>query len=251
MLVGASLLWLCTLGMAAPKVAVVGAGVIGLSTALCIAETCPSCSVTVLSDQFSPNTTSDVAAGMLIPHTYPGACNPAWCGPWHRMRLRAWVCSDAQRFRKKSAVPCIPHLPCLLDMGLDASPLCIFPLCMFGFVYMQAHRSMCRSSGSKRPSLTFLPSATQRRHQKLAFTWSPGKNSPPELPLVCVCPCAGAGSKVFLAGVQAYSLHGVALMTVFPRNCTAAAQIRRIFKQNSYIGVCRETTQDWPAPNIF
>ncbi|KAM7119372.1 solute carrier family 22 member 16-like isoform 2-T2 [Ciconia maguari] len=69
---GASLLWLCTLEMAAPKVAVVGAGVIGLSTALCIAETCPGCSVTVLSEQFSPNTTSDVAAGMLIPHTYPG-----------------------------------------------------------------------------------------------------------------------------------------------------------------------------------
>uniref|UniRef100_A0A8C0HHV5 D-aspartate oxidase n=1 Tax=Buteo japonicus TaxID=224669 RepID=A0A8C0HHV5_9AVES len=64
--------------MAAPKVAVVGAGVIGLSTALCITETCPSCSVTVLSDQFSPNTTSDVAAGMLIPHTYPGACNSQW-----------------------------------------------------------------------------------------------------------------------------------------------------------------------------
>ncbi|NXN92575.1 OXDD oxidase, partial [Rhinopomastus cyanomelas] len=58
--------------MAAPKVAVVGAGVIGLSTALCIAETCPSCSVTVLSDQFSPNTTSDAAAGMLIPHSCPG-----------------------------------------------------------------------------------------------------------------------------------------------------------------------------------
>ncbi|NXU76144.1 OXDD oxidase, partial [Oreotrochilus melanogaster] len=57
--------------MAAPKVAVVGAGVIGLSTALCITETCPSCSLTILSDQFSPNTTSDVAAGMLIPHIYP------------------------------------------------------------------------------------------------------------------------------------------------------------------------------------
>ncbi|XP_021409490.2 solute carrier family 22 member 16 isoform X1 [Lonchura striata] len=70
-LVGTCLLWLCILEMASPKVAVVGAGVIGLSTALCITETCPSCSVTVLSDQFSPNTTSDVAAGMLIPHTYP------------------------------------------------------------------------------------------------------------------------------------------------------------------------------------
>ncbi|XP_014820133.1 PREDICTED: D-aspartate oxidase isoform X2 [Calidris pugnax] len=58
--------------MTAPKVAVVGAGVVGLSTALCITETCPSCSVTVLSDQFSPDTTSDAAAGILIPHTYPG-----------------------------------------------------------------------------------------------------------------------------------------------------------------------------------
>ncbi|XP_040409421.1 D-aspartate oxidase [Cygnus olor] len=58
--------------MAAPKVAVVGAGLIGLSTALCISEAFPSCRLSVLSEQFSPNTTGDVAAGMLIPHTYPG-----------------------------------------------------------------------------------------------------------------------------------------------------------------------------------
>uniref|UniRef100_A0A8C3M0N0 D-aspartate oxidase n=1 Tax=Chrysolophus pictus TaxID=9089 RepID=A0A8C3M0N0_CHRPC len=59
--------------MAAPRVAVVGAGLIGLSTALRIAEVNPNCcSITLLSEQFSPNTTSDVAAGMLIPHTYPG-----------------------------------------------------------------------------------------------------------------------------------------------------------------------------------
>uniref|UniRef100_A0A8C5JT24 D-aspartate oxidase n=1 Tax=Junco hyemalis TaxID=40217 RepID=A0A8C5JT24_JUNHY len=67
------------------QVAVVGAGVIGLSTALCITETCPSCSVTVLSDQFSPNTTSDVAAGMLIPHIYPGSFNSGQHCPWHLM----------------------------------------------------------------------------------------------------------------------------------------------------------------------
>ena len=223
MQVGTSLLWLCILEMAAPKVAVVGAGVIGLSTALCIVETCPSCSVTVLSDQFSPNTTSDVAAGMLIPHTYSGACNPAWHCPWHLMRLCARVCSDAQRFRKKSAVICVPRLSRLLDTGLYASLLCIIPLWMFVFLYMQAHRSTCRSSGSKRPSLTFLPSATQLRHQRLAFTWSLGKNGPPGQPLVCFVLCAGAGREVFVAGVQACSFHGAALMTIFPRNCIAAA----------------------------
>lgn len=79
--------------MASPKVAVVGAGLIGLSTALRITETCPSCSVTVLSDQFCPNTTSDVAAGMLIPHTYPGLFNSEQHCPWHLMQL----CPDVQQ----------------------------------------------------------------------------------------------------------------------------------------------------------
>jgi len=32
----------------------------------------PGCSITVISDKFTPETTSDVAAGMLIPPTYPG-----------------------------------------------------------------------------------------------------------------------------------------------------------------------------------
>lgn len=57
--------------MDAVRIAVVGAGVIGLSTALCISQLVPRCSVTVLSDRFTPDTTSNVAAGMLIPHTYP------------------------------------------------------------------------------------------------------------------------------------------------------------------------------------
>lgn len=58
---------------------------------------------------------------------------------------------------------------------------------MFAFVYMQAHQSTCRSSGSKRPSLSFLPSATHPRHQRLAFTWSLGKNRLPPGSLWYVC----------------------------------------------------------------
>ncbi|XP_073933009.1 D-aspartate oxidase isoform X3 [Castor canadensis] len=52
------------------RVAVVGAGVIGLATAMCISQQVPRCSVTVISDKFTPDTTSDVAAGILIPHAY-------------------------------------------------------------------------------------------------------------------------------------------------------------------------------------
>ena len=54
------------------RIAVVGAGVMGLSTALCLSKLVPRCSITVISDKFSPDTTSDVAAGILIPHVYPG-----------------------------------------------------------------------------------------------------------------------------------------------------------------------------------
>ncbi|XP_025896490.1 D-aspartate oxidase [Nothoprocta perdicaria] len=57
--------------MAAPKVAVVGAGVVGLSTALSVAGAFPACSLALLAERFSPGTTSDVAAGMLIPHAVP------------------------------------------------------------------------------------------------------------------------------------------------------------------------------------
>ncbi|XP_069743696.1 D-aspartate oxidase [Narcine bancroftii] len=53
------------------RVAVIGAGIVGLSTAVCVAESIPNCSVTVIAEKFSPNTTSDLAAGVLSPHFSP------------------------------------------------------------------------------------------------------------------------------------------------------------------------------------
>lgn len=52
---------------AAPRVVVVGGGVSGLSSALSILNTLPTCKLTVVSDKFSPHTTGDVAAGMWAP----------------------------------------------------------------------------------------------------------------------------------------------------------------------------------------
>lgn len=52
-------------------VVVVGAGVVGFSTAVCIAETLPFCSVTLVADRFSPDTTSDGAAGILFAAEFP------------------------------------------------------------------------------------------------------------------------------------------------------------------------------------
>ncbi|XP_061700487.1 D-aspartate oxidase [Syngnathoides biaculeatus] len=53
------------------KVAVVGAGVVGFSTAVQVAEGLPRCSVTLLADKFSPDTTSDGAAGILLVGQFP------------------------------------------------------------------------------------------------------------------------------------------------------------------------------------
>lgn len=53
------------------KVVVVGAGVVGFSAAVCVAESLPNCSVTLIAEKFSPNTTSDVAAGILIAAKFP------------------------------------------------------------------------------------------------------------------------------------------------------------------------------------
>ncbi|XP_034531404.1 D-aspartate oxidase [Notolabrus celidotus] len=53
------------------RVAVVGAGAVGLSTAVSIAEDLPFCSVTLIAEKFSPDTTSDGAAGIVYPGTFP------------------------------------------------------------------------------------------------------------------------------------------------------------------------------------
>lgn len=64
------------------KVAVVGAGIIGLTTAVKAAETLPGVKITVLADKFTPNTTGDVAAGFFNPYIIKGVPHAKvrdWC----------------------------------------------------------------------------------------------------------------------------------------------------------------------------
>lgn len=53
------------------RVAVVGAGAIGLSTALHIQDRIRNCDVTIIADKFSPSTTSDGSAGLWTPFIVP------------------------------------------------------------------------------------------------------------------------------------------------------------------------------------
>ncbi|CAF3601265.1 unnamed protein product [Adineta steineri] len=66
------------------RVAVVGAGVVGLSTALCIKSQHPSLSVTIIANRFLDATTSDGAGGLFRPdQRFIGGVEPSilkdWC----------------------------------------------------------------------------------------------------------------------------------------------------------------------------
>jgi len=50
------------------KVCVIGAGVIGLSSAVRILEECAGAEVTLVAEKLSPQTTTDVSGGFWEPH---------------------------------------------------------------------------------------------------------------------------------------------------------------------------------------
>lgn len=52
------------------KFCVVGAGIIGLCTALELQKQFPNASVTIIAEKFNQNTTSDGAAGLIMPATH-------------------------------------------------------------------------------------------------------------------------------------------------------------------------------------
>ena len=53
------------------KICIVGAGIIGTTTAYRIVERFPQCKVVLLAENFSPQTTSDGTAGFWEPHLDP------------------------------------------------------------------------------------------------------------------------------------------------------------------------------------
>ena len=49
------------------KVAIIGSGIIGLSSAICLQDTEPSLDITIIAEKFSPDNTSDGGAGVWWP----------------------------------------------------------------------------------------------------------------------------------------------------------------------------------------
>lgn len=51
------------------NICVIGAGVVGLNTALALKKEYPNVEITILADKFTTDTVSDVAAGLFRPGT--------------------------------------------------------------------------------------------------------------------------------------------------------------------------------------
>ncbi|XP_074645143.1 D-aspartate oxidase-like [Tubulanus polymorphus] len=67
------------------KIAVIGAGVIGLTTAVCLQDTYPSADITIIADRFGTDTVSTIAAGLLrITKTHTPGTPADVLGRWSR-----------------------------------------------------------------------------------------------------------------------------------------------------------------------
>ena len=94
------------------KVAVVGAGIVGTSSAVCIKEAFPGLHVTIVAEDFSPNTASD-KAGALVHPTSPGST-----------RQQKWFKDSYEHFKRIFLSTDASEAGVMLTFGysLDSSP---------------------------------------------------------------------------------------------------------------------------------
>jgi glycine/D-amino acid oxidase-like deaminating enzyme len=82
--------------MNSPRVAVIGAGVVGLSTTLAIEELIPLASITIFTDRILDETLSSVAGGIFRPHITPGQSIE---------NVKEWLDSSWGHFKKLASSP--------------------------------------------------------------------------------------------------------------------------------------------------
>ncbi|XP_043466406.1 D-aspartate oxidase [Leptopilina heterotoma] len=75
------------------KIAIVGAGVIGMTSAVAIKNAFPEANVTVFADSFTPNTTGDGSAGLWGPYVLGDTSDEnivRWAGDTHKWMEQFW-----------------------------------------------------------------------------------------------------------------------------------------------------------------
>uniref|UniRef100_A0A669DAB9 D-aspartate oxidase n=1 Tax=Oreochromis niloticus TaxID=8128 RepID=A0A669DAB9_ORENI len=198
--------------MKSVRVVIVGAGVIGFSTAVCISEALPFCSVTLMADKFSPDTTSDGAAGILFLH--------------HIMQydkvniLHGKICNDsfdhllaiAQSQCQLILVPAV-ETPFWSEFVIGFRPMTDVELKRFpDHKFGQAFTTLkCECS-------TYLPWLEKRFRKAGGQVEQRKVNSLQELSnsFDIIVNCSGLGSKILVGDTQVYPVRGQVLKVEAP-----------------------------------
>ncbi|XP_054165231.1 D-amino-acid oxidase-like [Oppia nitens] len=78
------------------KIAVIGAGIIGCTSASVLIESVPNVDITIISEKFTPNTTSDGSGGLIYPYL---------SGSTDRQRIRKWINNSLVYLNKYYQLP--------------------------------------------------------------------------------------------------------------------------------------------------
>ncbi|CAJ1073325.1 D-aspartate oxidase [Xyrichtys novacula] len=205
------------------RVAVVGAGVVGFSTAVCIAEALPSCSVTLIAEKFSPDTTSDGAAGILYPGTFPDI-------PLERQRH--WFKDSFDHLLAIAQSEHAPEAGVMLSSGwqifkeVPANKKPHFSECMFGFRFMTDeelkrfpdHKFGQAFTTVKCECSSYLPWLEKRFRRAGGQVEKRKVNSLQELSSSydLIVNCSGLGSKTLVDDGDVYPVRGQVLKVEAP-----------------------------------
>jgi len=145
--------------MEAGSVVVVGAGIIGTTSAFRILRRFPGIQLSLVADRFSPHTTSDIAAGWWEPHLDPDT-DPAlisrWAGQTYQLCTQLWSSASNQALSLAVAV------------GVDNDPNLLNP-----FWKSQVMSYAVNDNPGEMTGLGFRASADMVSHSFLSFALQP------------------------------------------------------------------------------
>ncbi|XP_006798755.1 D-aspartate oxidase [Neolamprologus brichardi] len=209
--------------MKSVRVVVVGAGVIGFSTAVCIVEALPFCSVTLMADKFSPDTTSDGAAGILFAAQFPDI---------PLQRQRRWFKDSFDHLLAIAQSQCAPEAGVMLSSGwqifkeVPAVKKPFWSEFVIGFRLMtdvELKRFPDHKFGQAFTTLkcecsTYLPWLEKRFRKAGGQVEQRKVNNLQELSnsFDIIVNCSGLGSKVLVGDTQVYPVRGQVLKVEAP-----------------------------------
>ncbi|XP_068195787.1 D-aspartate oxidase-like isoform X1 [Antennarius striatus] len=203
------------------RVVVVGAGVIGLSTAVCIAEALPMCSVTLVAEKFSPDTTSDVAAGIIFPIEFPDI-------PLERQKR--WI---KDSFDHLLAIAHSEHAPdagvmltsgCQIFKEIPANQKPLWSDFVMGFRFLteaelkrfQGYKFGQAFTTIKCECSSYLPWMEKRLRKAGGIVECRKINNLEELNYDIIINCSGLGSKMLVGDDEIYPVRGQVLKVEAP-----------------------------------